>query len=153
MPTVETLTQQEFKHLLNSTETLIQIKGQWVQVDNEKLDAVLSHWKSIERRVKKEGLSFSEGLRLISGVSQNEMVEVWALGVLTYEFICGEPPFQAETNKETYKRILNIDIHYPSHVAPDARDFISRLLKRKPEERMLLTDALDHPWLDIDQDQ
>ncbi len=75
LPTGETLTQQEFKHLLNSTETLIQIKGQWVQVDNEKLDAVLSHWKSIERRVKKEGLSFSEGLRLISGVSQNEMVE------------------------------------------------------------------------------
>ncbi len=90
---------------------------------------------------------------MIAREPHNEMVDVWALGVLTYEFICGEPPFQAETNKETYKRILNIDIHYPSHVTPDARDFISRLLKRKPEERMLLTDALDHPWLDIDQDQ
>ncbi|MFZ2314134.1 MAG: DEAD/DEAH box helicase [Gammaproteobacteria bacterium] len=72
LPTGEALTQQEFEQLLNSTEQLIQIKGQWVQVDNEKLSQVLSHWKVIERQVKKEGLSFAEGLRLLSGVSQQQ---------------------------------------------------------------------------------
>jgi SNF2 family DNA or RNA helicase len=72
LPTGEELTSQEFKQLLNSTEKLIQIKGQWIQVDNEKLNQVLSHWESIERQVKKEGLSFAEGLRLLSGVSQQQ---------------------------------------------------------------------------------
>ena len=72
LPTGEELTPQEFKQLLSSTEQLVQIKGQWVQVDNEKLNQVLSHWKTIERQVKKEGLSFAEGLRLLSGVSQQQ---------------------------------------------------------------------------------
>src|SRR4029079_16600248 len=72
LPTGEELTEHEFKKLLSSTEKLIQIKGQWVSVDNEKLNQVLSHWKSIERQVKKEGLSFAEGLRLLSGVSQQQ---------------------------------------------------------------------------------
>ncbi|MHB1947696.1 MAG: DEAD/DEAH box helicase [Gammaproteobacteria bacterium] len=71
----ETLTAQEFKKILESTDKLVQIKGQWVQVDNEKLNQVLSHWKSIERQVKKEGLSFAEGLRILSGVSHLQSKE------------------------------------------------------------------------------
>ena len=69
LPTGEALTPKEFETLLRSTEQLVQIKGQWVEIDNEKINQVLSHWKGIERRVKKEGLSFAEGLRLLSGVS------------------------------------------------------------------------------------
>lgn len=69
LPTGEFLTPQEFKKLLRSTDQLVQIKGQWVQVDTEKLNQVLSHWKTIEGQVKKEGLSFAEGLRLLSGIS------------------------------------------------------------------------------------
>jgi SNF2 family DNA or RNA helicase len=72
LSTGEALTPQEFKKLLGSTEKLVQIKGQWVQVDSEKLNQVLSHWKTIERQVKKEGLSFAEGLRLLSGVSHQQ---------------------------------------------------------------------------------
>jgi len=76
LPTGEALTSQEIKKLLSSTEKLIQIKGQWIQVDNEKLSQVLAHWKTIERQVKKEGLSFAEGLRLLSGVSQLQSDDV-----------------------------------------------------------------------------
>jgi len=72
LPTGEELTPQEFEKLLRSTEQLVQIKGQWIQVDSEKLNQVLSHWKTIERQVKKEGLSFAEGLRLLSGISQEQ---------------------------------------------------------------------------------
>jgi superfamily II DNA or RNA helicase len=70
LPNGETLTPQEFKKLLNNTKKLVQIKGQWIQLDHEKLSQVLSYWQSVEQKVKKEGLSFSEGLRFISGVSQ-----------------------------------------------------------------------------------
>ena len=69
LPSGETLSEKEFYQLLTSTENLVQIKGQWVQVDSEKLNQVLSHWKSIESQVNNEGLSFAEGLRLLSGVS------------------------------------------------------------------------------------
>jgi len=72
LPSGETLTQKEFTTLLRSTKKLVQIKGQWVQVDNEKLAHVLSHWKTIERQVKTEGLSFAAGLRLLSGIEQQQ---------------------------------------------------------------------------------
>jgi non-specific serine/threonine protein kinase len=84
LPSGESLTQQEFKQLLSSTEQLVQIKGQWVQVDNEKLNQVLSHWKTIERQVKKEGLSFAEGLRLLSGVSQQQTEDVMPEEIATW---------------------------------------------------------------------
>ncbi len=76
LPSGESLTQEEFKKLLNSTDQLVQIKGQWVLVDNEKLNQVLSHWKMIEKQVKKEGLSFAEGLRLLSGVSEPQLDDI-----------------------------------------------------------------------------
>ena len=79
------LTAQEFKQLLAGTEQLVQIKGQWVQVDKDKLHQVLSHWKSIERQVKQQGLSFAQGLRLLAGIqnaeAQNippEQVSAWS---------------------------------------------------------------------------
>ena len=73
LPNGEELSEQEFQDLLHSQEDLVQIKGQWVEVDPEKMTHILSHWKKVERQVKKGGLSFSEGLRLLAAApSQKE---------------------------------------------------------------------------------
>jgi non-specific serine/threonine protein kinase len=87
LPSGESLTPQEFKQLLSGTEELVQIKGQWVQVDNDKLNQVLSHWKTIERQVKKEGLSFAEGLRLLSGVSQQQSEDGMSEEIATWSTV------------------------------------------------------------------
>jgi non-specific serine/threonine protein kinase len=87
LPTGESLTPQEFKQLLTSTEQLVQIKGQWVQVDNEKLDQVLSHWKTIERQVKKEGLSFAEGLRLLAGIQDQKEDDILPTEIATWSTV------------------------------------------------------------------
>jgi non-specific serine/threonine protein kinase len=63
------LTDEEWNELFNSTESLIKIKGQWVEVDREQLNDVLAHWKNIQRQVKSDGLTFAEGLRMLSGAS------------------------------------------------------------------------------------
>ena len=52
--------------------------------------------------------------------------DVWSLGVLTYEFLVGSPPFEAEGHRATYRRISNVDLKFPKEVPPDARDLISR---------------------------
>ena len=74
-------------------------------------------------------------------------VDLWSLGVLTYEFLVGKPPFEAETNNETYKLITKVDVKYPAHVSTEAKDLISRLLRKVPSQRLSLEEVMDHPWI------
>jgi superfamily II DNA or RNA helicase len=104
LPTGEQLTPQEFKQLLRSTKQLVQIKGQWVQVDNEKLNQVLSHWKSIERQVKKEGLSFAEGLRLLAGVSQQQAEDALPEEISAWSMVVEGDWFQSTLSSLRYPK-------------------------------------------------
>lgn len=70
LPDGEDLSAAELKQLLESQQNLVQIKGQWVEIDSTKLNHVLAHWKTVEKEVKKHGVTFAESLRLLSGVSQ-----------------------------------------------------------------------------------
>lgn len=67
----EPLTPEEIEQLLASTDGLIQLRGEWVQVDREKLQEALDHWKEIESEVSTGGISFYKGMRLLAGVSMS----------------------------------------------------------------------------------
>jgi aurora kinase len=84
---------------------------------------------------------------MIEGKDHDKLVDIWSLGVLCYEFLVGSPPFEAEGHAETYRRISRVDLKFPQHVGPEARDFISRLLVKDPKRRMALSDALHHPFI------
>lgn len=56
----------------------------------------------------------------------NEKVDLWSLGVLTYEFLVGEAPFE-DTPVMTQRRIARGDMSIPSFVSPEARDLIKRV--------------------------
>lgn len=80
-------------------------------------------------------------------------VDLWCLGVLTYEFLVGSPPFEMESMEQTYDRILRVKYTIPDYVSDEARDFIGRLLQKKPTERMGLAEARKHKWiLDVSKD-
>ena len=60
------LTESEWNELMQADEGLALLKGQWVEVDREKLAQALDHWKKLEEDAK-NGLSFAEGMRLLAG--------------------------------------------------------------------------------------
>ncbi|KAL3456331.1 kinase-like domain-containing protein [Aspergillus heterothallicus] len=76
----------------------------------------------------------------------NEKVDLWSLGVLTYEFLVGEAPFE-DTPVMTQRRIARADMSVPSFVSPEAKDLIKRLLVLDPEKRITLDEIQKHPWI------
>jgi len=56
----------------------------------------------------------------------SDKVDLWSLGVLTYEFLVGEAPFE-DTQVMTQRRIVRCEMSIPSFVSPEARDLIKRV--------------------------
>lgn len=77
----------------------------------------------------------------------DEKVDLWCLGVLTYEFLVGSPPFEMESQEHTYDRICRVKYTTPDHMSELAKDFINRLLQKKPADRMPLEKAKQHDWI------
>lgn len=77
----------------------------------------------------------------------DKSVDLWCLGVLTYEFLVGNPPFEMEAVDATYDKIVRVSYTVPEFVSHLAKDFIACLLKKEPSKRMLLGDAKKHPWI------
>ena len=76
----------------------------------------------------------------------NEMVDIWALGVLMFEFLAGYAPFSGSCPKELYSNIKKLKINWPVDFPPLAKNLISKILKLNPNERLSLEEILDHPW-------
>jgi aurora kinase, other len=93
----------------------------------------------------------------------NEKVDLWSLGVLTYEFLVGEAPFE-DTQVMTQRRITRCEMTIPPFVSKEAQDLIKRvcfiidfiefklltyrkLLVLDPEKRITLDDVQRHPWI------
>ncbi|MBS2037243.1 DEAD/DEAH box helicase [bacterium] len=60
------LSAEELRGLLNGPDGLVRLKGQWVEVDRERLRQALEHWQSLQKR---GSVSFFEGMRLLAGAT------------------------------------------------------------------------------------
>ncbi|CAK9145818.1 unnamed protein product [Ilex paraguariensis] len=71
-------------------------------------------------------------------------VDNWTLGILCYEFLYGVPPFEAESQSDTFRRIMKVDLSFPStpSVSAEAKDLISRVSWLVTSSEGLLKKAL-----------
>ncbi|KAH9362893.1 hypothetical protein HPB48_015144 [Haemaphysalis longicornis] len=74
-------------------------------------------------------------------------VDLWALGVVAYEFLVGHTPFTSNPPDATCEKIRSVDFRFPPHVSAGAKDLISRLLVQEPTERATPEEVLSHPWI------
>mmetsp|Transcript_32557 Transcript_32557/g.59080 ORF Transcript_32557/g.59080 Transcript_32557/m.59080 type:complete len:314 (-) Transcript_32557:90-1031(-) len=86
---------------------------------------------------------------MVEGREHTNKVDNWSVGVLAYEFLFGRPPFEAEHHQDTYRRIVRVDLRFPEEpvVSDAAKDFIQKLLTKTPEDRLVLSDVTQHPWI------
>ncbi|XP_024908119.1 microtubule-associated serine/threonine-protein kinase 3 isoform X2 [Cynoglossus semilaevis] len=66
-------------------------------------------------------------------------VDWWAMGIILYEFLVGCVPFFGDTPEQLFGQVVNDDIIWPDGedaLPADAQDFITRLLRQNPVERL-----------------
>jgi superfamily II DNA or RNA helicase len=63
----ESLSKAELKQLMAADTGLVFMKGQWIEVNQEKLNEALAHWKMVETATANGELTFAEGMRLLAG--------------------------------------------------------------------------------------
>jgi len=74
----ETLSPEELRELCSASKGIAYIRGQWIEVDSEKLQQALEHWRGIQQQAKNGEISFIDGMRLLAGapssLQQEEVV-------------------------------------------------------------------------------
>ncbi|MCL7032234.1 hypothetical protein MKW94_018321 [Papaver nudicaule] len=86
---------------------------------------------------------------MVENKGHDYSVDTWTMGILCYEFLFGVPPFEAETQNETFKRIMKMDYSFPPtpHVSVEAKNLVRLLLVKDPSKRLPLSKILVHPWI------
>jgi non-specific serine/threonine protein kinase len=64
------LTDSEIAMLLQAENNLVPLRGSWVEADAENLKTVLEQWNKLKKS-SATGISFIEGMRLLSGLNKN----------------------------------------------------------------------------------
>jgi non-specific serine/threonine protein kinase len=65
----ERLTAAEIRELLEKSDGLALVRGRWVEVDHERLQRMLEHFRDVERTAAEHGLGFREAARLLAGAN------------------------------------------------------------------------------------
>ncbi|ELP91435.1 hypothetical protein EIN_155420 [Entamoeba invadens IP1] len=83
---------------------------------------------------------------LIENKTYDKAVDLWSLGVLTFELLTGYTPFGSIdfVNKQQVNPML---ISFPVYVSYIAKDFIRKLIVKEPSMRMSLENCLKHAFL------
>uniref|UniRef100_A0A915KRY2 Protein kinase domain-containing protein n=1 Tax=Romanomermis culicivorax TaxID=13658 RepID=A0A915KRY2_ROMCU len=88
---------------------------------------------------------------IIESKGHNKAVDFWAFGILIYEMLIGRPPFRAETQYDTYQKILECKLKFPKRFYANAKDLIKKLLVVDRTQRLgnlkgSAQDVKDHVW-------
>ncbi|OQR72901.1 aurora kinase B-like [Tropilaelaps mercedesae] len=78
----------------------------------------------------------------------DQRVDYWCIGILLFEFLTGNAPFESEKSEDTYRKICQDEVRFPDHVSNMARDLINKLLAKEAKSRISLEEAIRHPWIE-----
>ena len=84
---------------------------------------------------------------IIKEEGHDEKVDVWCIGVLLFELITGNVPFQGNDLESLKENILHLRIAWPKDINTDAKNLIKKILKLDPGSRISLEEMLQHPFI------
>ena len=83
---------------------------------------------------------------IIKEQGHDEKVDIWCIGVLCFELMTGNVPFQGNDIDTLKENILHLKITWPKDINVDAKNLIKKILKSDPASRLSLEEMLQHPF-------
>ena len=81
---------------------------------------------------------------MVLELGHDEKVDIWCIGVLLFELLCGDVPFDGNDAETVKNNIIELNISWPTHVIPEAKDLITKILKINPIERPSIETIITH---------
>jgi len=82
----------------------------------------------------------------------DKAIDMWGVGLLAFIMLFGFNPFARESQRETHNAIMRCEWHIPDGftVSNGAKEFVSHLLRKSPDDRLTAESALKVSWLSPD---
>lgn len=73
---------------------------------------------------------------VIQGKKYGKAVDWWSLGALGFDLMTGHPPFRGPNHAKIQDNIVRQKLALPFFLSPDAKDLLTRLLRKDPAKRL-----------------
>ncbi|CAK7242120.1 MAG: hypothetical protein STHCBS139747_003598 [Sporothrix thermara] len=73
---------------------------------------------------------------IVLGKKYGRAVDWWSFGALGFDLITGNPPFRGRNNAKIQENIVKQKLVMPYFLSPDAKDLLTRLLRKEPRKRL-----------------
>jgi len=73
---------------------------------------------------------------MISGSGHGKSVDWWCLGILLFDMLTGNPPFQSKNRATLQNKILKEKIKLPNYLTSEACSLINGLTQKDPKKRL-----------------
>ncbi|XP_062843209.1 protein kinase C, delta b [Trichomycterus rosablanca] len=84
---------------------------------------------------------------ILLGQKYTFSVDWWSFGVLLYEMLIAQSPFQGDDEDELFESIRMDTPHYPRWITKESRDLMEKLFEREPTRRLgVVGDIRAHPF-------
>ncbi|CAG9091200.1 unnamed protein product [Plutella xylostella] len=93
---------------------------------------------------------------IINSMGYSFSVDWWAVGILIYEMVVGNPPFFSTDPKTLYDKVLSCHYKFPDNVRAECRSIVKAFLQLEPSKRLGMTkdgafQVKSHEWFnDLD---
>ena len=89
---------------------------------------------------------------VLQGKPYDKSVDLWSIGIITFLLLCGYLPFDDKhSEREIARQTIQDPVPFESKIwnkySSEAKNFVERLLQKKPEKRLTIKEILEHPWI------